>query len=59
MGHYIPVRVLFLSNQMPGNFSAYDTRLDGLRDALSSLGVHTGNLWLREMYFNRPHLALC
>lgn len=51
------MRVLFLSNQMPGNFSAYDTRLDGLRDALSSLGVHTGNLWLREMYFNRPHLA--
>lgn len=50
------LRILFLSNQPPGNHSAYNTRLDGLRLGLESLGVETGLASLRAMRFSRPHL---
>lgn len=50
------MKVLFLSNQLPGNRSAYDTRLDGLRMGLESLGVTTGWHSVRQMRFARPNL---
>ncbi|MFW5708804.1 MAG: glycosyltransferase [Chloroflexota bacterium] len=50
------MRILFLSNQLPGSHSAYDTRLDGLRLGLAACGAQTGWTSLRQMRFARPHL---
>ena len=54
------VRILFLYNRSQETAKAadaYKTRMDGLRSGLDSIGIPTGLLSLRELGFNRPHLA--
>ncbi len=54
------MRVLFLYNrsqETTKTADAYKTRMDGLRGGLDSIGVPNGCLSLRELRFNRPHLA--